>query len=74
MGLFNIKPSEKDPLLKRFDSAVMQYQELFDEEINTVTMVINERTVTDIERCVKEHVRLRDIWPEIELIESEDDI
>lgn len=74
MGLFNIKPSEGNALLKRFDKAVGQYQELFTEGINTVTLPINERTVTDIEYCVKKHIRLEDIWPELKSIEDEDDI
>ncbi len=74
MGLFNIKPSEENPLLKRFDNAVEQYQKLFCEGINTVTLPINERTVADIEHCVKEHIRLEELWPELKNIEDEDDI
>ena len=74
MGLFSIKPSKKDPLLERFDEAVRRYQEHFDEELNTVTMFINEKIIADIERCVADDIRLEDIWPELKKIQDEDDI
>ena len=74
MGLFHIKPSVKSPLLIRFENAVAQYEKLFPEGMNAVTLHIDETTVADIERCVKEHIRIEDLWPELKLIKDEDDI
>lgn len=74
MGLFHIKRSVKSPLLIRFENAVAQYEKLFPEGMNAVTLHIDETTVADIERCVKEHIRIEDLWPELKLIKDEDDI
>lgn len=74
MGLFNINPSSKNPLLERFCNAVRLYQEHFGVELDSSTMCINEQTITDIEKCIKENVRLEKIWPELKTIQEADDI
>lgn len=74
MGLFHIKQSVKSPLLIRFENAVAQYEKTFPEGVDAVTLHINETTVADIERCVKEHKRIEDLWTELKMIKDEDDM